>query len=131
VQQTGIVAAHVDAAQHHMKSNYMRNPPAAEIFNEEVCNLLKRKFKPTVSHIDALTINFDYEGEVTGEDAREILDKITALHQRALRAAETARTPERAQSLRAFAASLEKDSTVSSRTSSSKTCCALSTTLLE
>ena len=74
-----------------MKSNYMRNPPAAEIFNEEVCNLLKRKIKSTVSHIDALTINFDYEGEVTGEDAREILDKITALQQRALRAAETAR----------------------------------------
>jgi hypothetical protein len=108
VQQSGIVAAHVDAAQHHMKSNYMRNPPAAEIFNEEVCNLLKRKIKSTVSHIDALTINFDYEGEVTGEDAREILDKITALHQRALRAAETARTPERARSLSTFAASLEK-----------------------
>jgi hypothetical protein len=108
VQQSGIVAAHVDAAQHHMKSNYMRNPPAAEIFNEEVCNLLKRKIKSTVSHIDALTINFDYEGEVTGEDAREVLDKITALHQRALRAAETARTPDRAHSLRTFAASLEK-----------------------
>jgi len=45
VQQSGIVAAHVDAAQHHMKSNYMRNPPAAEIFNEEVCNLLKRKIR--------------------------------------------------------------------------------------
>jgi hypothetical protein len=108
VQQSGIVAAHVDAAQHHMKSNYMRNPPAAEIFNEEVCNLLKRKIKSTVSHLDALTIGFDYEGEVTGEDAREILDKITVLHQRALKAAETARTPERAQGLRMFAASLEK-----------------------
>src|ERR1700691_3655155 len=105
IQQNSIVAAHVDAAQHHMKSNYMRNPPAAEIFNEEVCNLLKRKIKSTVSHLDALTIGFDYEGEVTGEDAREILDKITVLHQRALKAAETARTPERAQGLRAFALS--------------------------
>ena len=108
VQQCGIVAAHVDAAQHHMKSNYMRNPPAAEIFNEEVSNLLKRKIKSTVSHLDALTISFDYEGEVTGEDAREILDKISALYQRALNAAETARTQERAQALRMFAASLEK-----------------------
>ena len=43
VQQDGIVAAHVDAAQHHTRSNYMRNPPAAEIFNEEVSNLIKRK----------------------------------------------------------------------------------------
>jgi hypothetical protein len=108
VQQCGVVAAHVDAAQHHMKSNYMRNPPAAEIFNEEVSNLLKRKIKSTVTHLDALTIGFDYEGEVTGEDAREILDKIAALYQRALNAAETARTQDRAQSLRMFAASLEK-----------------------
>jgi hypothetical protein len=108
VQQSGMVAAHVDAAQHHMKSNYMRNPPAAEIFNEEVCNLLKRKIKSTVTHMDSLTISFDYEGDVTGEDAREILDKISALHQRALKAAETARTPDRAEALRVFAASLDK-----------------------
>src|ERR1700691_217436 len=100
VQQSGIVAAHVDAAQHHMKSNYMRNPPAAEIFNEEVSNLLKRKIKSTVSHLDSLTIGFAYEGEVTGEDAREILDKIAALYQRALNAAETTRTEGRAQTLR-------------------------------
>jgi hypothetical protein len=108
VQQSGLVAAHVDAAQHHCKSNYMRNPPAAEIFNEEVSNLLKRKIKSTVTNVDALTISFDYEGEVTGQDAREILDKIMALHQRALKAAETARTPDRVQALRMFAASLEK-----------------------
>ena len=47
IQQDGIAAAHVDAAQNHTKSNYMRNPPAAEIFNEEVANLLKRKIKDT------------------------------------------------------------------------------------
>jgi hypothetical protein len=108
IQQDGIVAAHVDAAQHHMKSNYMRNPPAAEIFNEEVSNLLKRKIKSTLTHMDALTIGFDYEGEVTGEDAREILDKIAALYQRAIEAAETARTTGRADALRQFATSLEK-----------------------
>ena len=74
------MAAHVDAAQNHTKSNYMRNPPAAEIFNEEICNLLKRKIKATVSHMDALSIEFDYDGEVTGADACEILEKIAALH---------------------------------------------------
>ena len=47
IQQDGIAAAHVDAAQNHTKNNYMRNPPAAEIFNEEVSNLLKRKIKAT------------------------------------------------------------------------------------
>jgi hypothetical protein len=108
IQQDGIIAAHVDAAQHHLKSSYMRNPPAAEIFNEEVCNLLKRKIKSTVSHMDALTIGFDYSGEVTADDAREILEKIVALHRRAMQAAEGARTPDRAQALRLFAASLEK-----------------------
>jgi hypothetical protein len=58
------VAAHVDAAQNHMKSNYMRNPPAAEIFNEEVANFLKRKIKSSVSRLDDLTMAFDYDGEV-------------------------------------------------------------------
>jgi hypothetical protein len=108
IQQEGFIAAHVDAAQHHLKSNYMRNPPAAEIFNEEVCNLLKRKIKSTVSHLDALTIGFDYSGEVTADDACEILEKIVVLHRRAMEAAVSARTPERAQALRLFAASLEK-----------------------
>src|SRR3984893_9669272 len=86
VQQSGMVAAHVDAAQHHMKSNYMRNPPAAEIFNEEVCNLIKRKIKATVTHMDELSVDFDYDGEVTGADASEVLEKIASLHRRALAA---------------------------------------------
>ena len=71
----------------------MRNPPAAEIFNEEVSNLLKRKIKSTVTRLDELSIAFDYEGEVTAQDAEEILDKIAALHGRALEAAETATEP--------------------------------------
>ena len=108
IQQEGIVAAHVDAAQHHTRSNYMRNPPAAEIFNEEVTNLLKRKIKSSVSRLDELSIAFDYEGEVTAQDAEEILGKIVALHSRALQAAETAASPQRAQALRLFAANLEK-----------------------
>jgi hypothetical protein len=108
VQQEGVVAAHVDAAQNHTKSNYMRNPPAAEIFNEELANLLKRKIKSTVTRLDELTIAFDYEGEVTTSDAEEVLAKITGLYGRALEAAETAAHPERAEALRLFAANLQK-----------------------
>jgi hypothetical protein len=108
VQQDGLAAAHVDAAQNHTKSNYMRNPPAAEIFNEEVSNLLKRKIKSTVSRLDDLSIAFDYEGEVTAQDAREVLDKIAKLYGRALEAAEAAGRPERAEALRVFAANLDK-----------------------
>jgi hypothetical protein len=58
-----------------------------------------------------LTIAFDYDGEVTAEDADQILAKITALHARAVTAAAVATTasrPERAEALRLFAASLEK-----------------------
>ena len=108
VQQEGVVSAHVDAAQHHNKSNYMRNPPAAEVFNEEVANLLKRKIKSTVSHLNDLTIKFDYEGEVSAQDAEEILTKITALHKKALDAAAATDSPLRADALRLFAANLEK-----------------------
>jgi hypothetical protein len=84
VQQNGICSAHVDAAQNHSKSNYMRNPPAAEILNEEVSNLLKRKVKASLSRVDELGIAFDYEGEVTAQDAEEILQKIQRLHAQAL-----------------------------------------------
>jgi hypothetical protein len=108
VQQDGLAAAHVDAAQNHTKSNYMRNPPAAEIFNEEVSNLLKRKIKASVARLDELTIAFDYDGEVTAQDAREVLDKITRLYGRAAEAAQTAARPERAEALRLFAANLDK-----------------------
>jgi hypothetical protein len=108
IQQDGMVAAHVDAAQHHTKSNYMRNPPASEVLNEEIANLLKKKIKASVTHMDELSVTFDYAGEVTGEDAEEILQKITTLHRRALEAVGTATSQERADSLRMFAANLEK-----------------------
>jgi hypothetical protein len=108
VQQNGIAAAHVDAAQNHTRSNYMRNPPAAEVFNEEVSNLLKRKIKASLSSVDDLTISFDYEGEVSGDDAQEILHKISRLYGRAVEAAEAAVRPERVEALRLFAANLNK-----------------------
>src|ERR1019366_1824110 len=47
-------------------------------------------------------------GEVTGADACEILEKIAALHRRALAAAAHTPNPERAQVLRLFATNLEK-----------------------
>jgi hypothetical protein len=108
VQQDGIAAAHVDAAQNHVKSNYMRNPPAAEIFNEEVANLLKRKIKATLSRLDELTIAFDYDGEVSAQDAEEILGKIHVLQARALEAAQVALNPDRAAALRSFATNLDR-----------------------
>ncbi len=108
VQQDGLAAAHVAAAQNHTKSNYMRNPPAAEVFNEEVSNLLKRKIKASVTRLEELSISFDYEGEVTAQDAQEVLDKIAHLYGRALEAADASKRPDRAEALRLFAANLNK-----------------------
>jgi hypothetical protein len=108
IQQEGIVAAHVDAAQHHTKSNYMRNPPASEVLNEEIANLLKRKIKSSITSVDELGMTFGYTGEVTAQDAEEILEKITSLHHRALHAAGNAKSQDRIDSLKLFAANLEK-----------------------
>jgi hypothetical protein len=86
----------------------MRNPVAAEIFNEEVSNLLKGKIKDSVARVDELGVAFDYEGEVTAEDAGAILDKVSAMYGRALQAADRASRPERGEALRLFAANLQK-----------------------
>jgi hypothetical protein len=108
IQQPGFAAAHVDAAQNHTRSNYMRNPVAAEIFNEEVSNLLKRRIMDTVSRVDELGMAFDYDGQVTADDAQQILDKVSTMYARALEAADRASHPERKDALRLFAANLEK-----------------------
>jgi hypothetical protein len=108
IQRPGVVAAHVDSAQFHTKSNYMRNPPASEIFNEEISNLLKKKIKGSLGKIGDLGIEFGYEGEVTLEDASEILDRIQKLHQRTRVAAMTAKDPERKLGIEFFADSLQK-----------------------
>ena len=83
-------------------------PGVRRDFNEEVSNLLKRKIKATVSKVDELGVTFDYDGEVTAEDAGLILEKVAAMNRRALDAAERAAHPERREALRLFAANLQK-----------------------
>ena len=107
IQRDGIAAAHVDAAQNHCKSNYMRSSLAEELLNEEVANLLKRKIKETVTRLGELGIDFDYDGTVSAHDVKNILDKIAALHSRALAVATVARNPDRVRALQRFAAKLD------------------------
>jgi hypothetical protein len=107
-QHCGVASAHVDAAQTHIKSNYMRNPLAEELFNEEICNLLKRKIQSTLTHIDDLGIAFEYDGNVALEDSEDILDRMVAVHRRVTRAAEATSNPDRSTALRNFAVMLEK-----------------------
>jgi hypothetical protein len=108
IQKDGIVSAHVDAAQTHIKSNYMRSPLAADVFNEEVCNLLKTRIKDSLTRIDDLGIDFDYDGAVSIEDCEHMLERALVLHSRVTGAAGAATRPERAAALHAFAASLER-----------------------
>jgi hypothetical protein len=108
VQQTGFAAAHINAVQTHDKNNYMRNPPAADVFNEEICTLLKRKIKDSLQRSDDLSIRFGYNGEVTSHDTGNILEKITAVHSRVLHVAARTCEAERQTALRLFADNLSK-----------------------
>ncbi len=108
IQREGIVAAHVDAVQNHTRNNYMRNPLAAEVFNEEIANLIKRKLKSHRYELEELTVRFDYDGDVSTTDTAEILDRIATLHRRVLDSARVAAGDERRRSLLAFAENLEK-----------------------
>jgi hypothetical protein len=107
IQQNGIAAAHVDAAQNHIKNNYMRDPLPAEIFNEEVANLLKGKIRNSLTKVDELSIQFDYEGEVSLEDSEAILARIHELHGRVVAAKQQAQGGRR-ESLSTFSHSLER-----------------------
>jgi hypothetical protein len=108
IQQPGIVAAHVDAVQTHLKNNYMRNPLAMDVFNEEICGLLKKKIKATVEKLDDLSIRFGYSGEVTLKDTEEILVRIQAVHEKVVGSARKTRDKKRRQALLLFAENLTR-----------------------
>ena len=96
------------AAQNHVKSNYMRNPRASEVSNEEVCNLIKRKIVSNPYALDPLTLTMEYDGSITLQDTEAILERVTKLYGRVMETAEVARTPERRDALMSFAQNLSK-----------------------
>ncbi len=108
VQQPNIAAAHVDSAQTHTKSNYMRSPLAAEIFNEAICSLLKKKIRTTLGRMDEHGIQFDYDGFVSLQDSAELLEEASSLLCRVNKAMEHAEQPERRDALHLFAANLTR-----------------------
>ena len=108
IQQDGIVSAHADAVQTHIKSNYMRNPLAMDVFNEEVCTLLKKKIKASLLSTDDLSIRFNYQGEVTLRDSEEILEKITSVHKEVVKAAAATKNEARKNALTLFAENLAR-----------------------
>jgi hypothetical protein len=128
IQKPGIVAAHVDAVQTHVKNAYMRNPLAMDVFNEEICTLLKKKIRASVTGVGDLSIRFTYNGEVSLNDTREILEKITDVHQQILESARRTKNAKRRRRLPFSPRISRAASTVLSQIFSSKTSPALSTT---
>lgn len=108
IQQDGIAAAHVDAVQNHIRNNYMRNPLASELFNEEICSLLKKKIKNGLYQLEDLAIKFDYSGEVTSQDSDEILEKVSAVYNQVVKTSLTTQNEERKLSLQLFAENLSR-----------------------
>ncbi len=103
-----IVSAHIDCAQHHQKSNYMRSPLASEIFNEEICNLLKNKIKNSITDINDFGIKFDYDGTVSNEDIEKIFDKVRGIYQKIKSKLTEMSDNKRKESLELFAVNLER-----------------------
>jgi len=108
IQKPGIVATHVDAVQTHVKNDYMRNPLAMDVFNEEICTLLKKKIQASVTGVGDLSIRFTYNGEVSLNDTKEILEKITSVHQQVLESARKTKNAKRRQALALFAENLAR-----------------------
>ena len=108
IQQPGIASAHVDAVQTHIKNNYMRNPLAMDVFNEEICTLLKKKIKGSVTKREDLTIRFGYNGEVTLKDTQEILDKVTDVNRQVVDAAKRSKDAQRREALSLFSENLAR-----------------------
>ena len=109
VQQDGIVAAHVDAAQHHTRSGYMRNPPAAEIFNEEVVESDQAQDQGE-RHAPRRTerrLRLQRRGDRRGRAGGARQDRRASTRARWPPSRGRA-TPERADALRLFAANLHK-----------------------
>ena len=97
-----------DAAQTHVKNNYMRNPLAMDVFNEEICTLLKKKIKASLESIEDLSIRFSYEGEVSLKDSEEILQRITGVHEEVRKAGNSTKLPKRKEALLLFAENLAR-----------------------
>jgi hypothetical protein len=90
------------------QNQYMRNPLAMDVFNEEICTLLKKKIKASIESTDDLSIQFSYQGEVSLTDSEEILEKITTVHNSVLKAASTTKSEGRKRELILFADNLAR-----------------------
>jgi hypothetical protein len=95
--------AYVDAAQHHARNPYMRQPLAWEVVSCEIGNFIKRRILQTMTRITPFGIEFDYDGSVRAEEAEAILDKTSSLYGRVLAVSEVTTDERRRGELLRFA----------------------------
>ena len=127
IQQEGIAAAHVDAAQNHIKNNYMRNPPA-------VGGLQRRSLEPPQAEDQGL----DHASRRSQHllRLRRARSRPTTPQRSSRRSARSVRGPSEAalgsadRGARVRPARVRREpatsrSTASSPTSSSRTCCGI------
>jgi hypothetical protein len=108
IQHPNMAAAHVDLVQTHIKSDYMRNPLASEVFSEAICGLLKRKIRTSLRKADELTIQLDYDGSLSFKNTQESLDGAMTIHSRVVAAEHRTSSAERKPALGLFAASIAR-----------------------
>ena len=79
-----------------------------DVFNEEICTLLKKKIKTSLMGLDDLSIRFGYQGEVSLKDSEEILEKVTGVHVKVVKAAAATKNEGRRKTLELFAENLAR-----------------------
>jgi hypothetical protein len=79
-----------------------------DVFNEEICTLLKNKIRGSLVSVDDLSIRFSYQGEVSLQDSEAILEKVPTIHNRVLKAASSTKNDARKKALILFAENLER-----------------------
>jgi hypothetical protein len=81
-----IATAHVNSIQHHTRSTYMRPPLVDEVQNEAIANFLKRKIAGSIINVDEFGFNHAYDGIVTQEETKALLDSAKKLNAKTERA---------------------------------------------
>jgi len=83
VQHSQFAAAHVGAAQLHLRTTSMRKSLGYDIYNEALVAVLRQKLRHLVHDIKETTITFQHDGHITSRDALKMIDIARPYHEAA------------------------------------------------
>lgn len=75
LQQDGLASAHVNAIQTHKKNPYNRATLPYDLWNEDIANWLKDKFRENLREIGRLNLLFDGKFSICEDDAKKMLER--------------------------------------------------------